>query len=225
MGLFLEPRYFSILGKLLDCPYFLVFFCAPSLYGLRIRRLLQYLFLTSDVTMTGEVPSKYIYFGEGVASAGDVNGDGYADTIVGATRFNSYQGRAYVYYGGSSIDNSADVTMTGEDYYTGFGLAVASAGDLNGDGYTDAIMGASEYDSSRGRAYIYYGGSSMDNSADVTMTGEAMSNFFGYSVASAGNVNGHRDGAGKGREANYRVTASLECVPEDRRAWASSSVG
>ena len=143
---------------------------------------------TADVTMTGEATNNF--FGRSVSTAGDVNGDGYADVIVGAPFYNSNTGRAYIYYGGPSMDNVADVTMTGEATSNNFGLSVSTAGDANGDGYGDVIVGADGYNSATGRAYIYDGGPSMDNVADVTMTGEATNNYFGFSVSTAGDVNG-----------------------------------
>ena len=71
------------------------------------------------------------------------------------------------------MNNVADVIMTGEATDNNFGCSVSTAGDVNGDGYADVIVGASGYSSYTGRAYIYYGGASMNNVADVTMTGEA----------------------------------------------------
>ncbi|MEO8664043.1 MAG: FG-GAP-like repeat-containing protein [Ignavibacteria bacterium] len=140
-----------------------------------------------QITMKGEVAGNT--FGYSVSSAGDVNGDGYSDVIVGAFSYNLNSGRAYIYFGGISMDNIADVTMTGATT-NNFGYSVASAGDVNGDGYSDVIIGAYGYSSSTGRAYIYFGGTSMDNVADITMTGETTNNYFGYSVSSAGDVNG-----------------------------------
>jgi hypothetical protein len=138
----------------------------------------------ADVTMTGESGSS---FGKSVASAGDVNRDGYCDVIVGADSYNSRLGRAYVYLGDVSMDAHADVTMTGESQ-SDFGCSVSSAGDVNGDGYNDVIVGADGYDYNIGRAYICLGGASMDAHADVTM-GDESSFSFGSSVASAGDVN------------------------------------
>jgi len=128
-------------------------------------------------------------FGYSVSGAGDVNNDGYADVVVGAYGYSSSTGRAYIYYGGSSMDAAADVTMTGEGTYNYFGYSVSGAGDVNNDGYADVIVGAHRYNSYTGRTYIYYGGSSMDATADVTMTGEGTNNYFGYSVSGAGDVN------------------------------------
>src|SRR5688572_18540160 len=99
-----------------------------------------------------------------VSGAGDVNGDGYADVIVGAwlnDAGGAAAGRAYVYYGGPAADAVADWTLTGEAAGDGFGISVSGAGDVNGDGYDDVIVGASLNDAggaSAGRAYVYYGG-------------------------------------------------------------------
>lgn len=143
---------------------------------------------TADVTMTGEAAADI--FGISVSSAGDVNGDGYSDVIVGAEGYFTFTGRAYVYFGGTSMNNTADVSMTGEATYDYFGESVSSAGDVNGDGYSDVIIGADAYSTNTGRAYVYFGGASMNNTSDVTMTGEATYNSFGTSVSTAGDVNG-----------------------------------
>jgi len=141
----------------------------------------------SDVTMTGEATNNR--FGESVSKAGDVNGDGYSDVIVGARGYSSFIGGAHIFFGGASMNNTSDVTMTGEIAIIEFGSSVSSAGDVNDDGYSDVIVGAYGYSSSTGRAYIYFGGASMNNTADVTMTGVTANNSFGYSVSSAGDVN------------------------------------
>ncbi|MBK7253098.1 MAG: FG-GAP repeat protein [Ignavibacteria bacterium] len=61
-----------------------------------------------------------------------------------------------------------------------FGYSVSSAGDVNGDGYSDVIVGAYGYSSSTGRAYIFYGGLIMNTVADVTMTGESAGDFLDF---------------------------------------------
>jgi hypothetical protein len=149
---------------------------------------------TADVTLTGAAASDY--FGGAVAGAGDANGDGYADVIVGARTNDgggTDAGRAYVYLGGPSMDATADVVLTGAAASDYFGVAVAGAGDVNGDGYADVIAGARANDgggTDAGRAYVYYGGSSMDAVADVILTGEAAGDNFGGAVAGAGDVSG-----------------------------------
>jgi hypothetical protein len=141
---------------------------------------------TADVTMTGEGTNNY--FGDSISGTGDVNNDGYDDVIIGAYGHSSFTGRAYVYYGGVSMDTTADVTMDGSAS-SYFGYSVSIAGDVNGDSYDDVIVSVYTYSSYTGRAYVYYGGSSMDTTADVTMTGEGTNNFFGRPVAGAGDVN------------------------------------
>ena len=77
-----------------------------------------------------------------VASAGDVNHDGFADVIVGAGSNGaggSAAGRAYVYFGGRTIDGTVDLTLTGAAAGDLFGSAVAGAGDVNGDGFADVL--------------------------------------------------------------------------------------
>ena len=96
-----------------------------------------------------------------VSSAGDVNNDGYDDVIMG----NYFTNNATIYYGGQEMDNVEDITLTG-DPSSSFGFAVSSAGDVNGDGYDDVIVGAPDYKSGGvtvGRAYIFLGGITMDN--------------------------------------------------------------
>jgi hypothetical protein len=143
----------------------------------------------ADVIMTGEDVQNF--YGSSVASARDVNGDGYDDVIVGARNFNNNLGRAYIYYGGALINNTPDIIMNGENFGDFFGNSVASAGDVNGDGYDDIIVGAFQYMNSVGRAYIYYGGNSMNNIEDIIKTGDSSGYQFGNSVSSAGDINGN----------------------------------
>ncbi len=137
-----------------------------------------------------------IYFGSSVAGAGDVNGDGYADVVVGAGNYTSgtnyYQGKAYLYLGGASgLSAAALWTATGETAYSYFGGSVAGAGDVNGDGYADVVVGAYGYGSNTGRAYLYFGSQGgLSSSAVWTATGEALGDYFAYCAATAGDVNG-----------------------------------
>jgi len=131
-------------------------------------------------------------FGSSVASAGDVNSDGYDDIVIGAFRYpaGAGYGQAYLFFGGPAIDEMADLVLSPPSGGTGqFGFSVASAGDFNGDGYADIIVGARGAAPS-GRAFIYYGGPSLDETPDVTLIGETTASWFGNSVAPAGDVNG-----------------------------------
>ena len=127
---------------------------------------------------------------ERVAYAGDVNGDGY-DDIITASPYEglSTQGEAHIYYGSSSMSTSylpadADVTFTYPTWTTW--LEIASVGDINNDGYDDIIIG----DTAGHKAYVYYGGLPMDNTADMTFTG-ADASWFGWSISSLGDFNGN----------------------------------
>jgi hypothetical protein len=147
-----------------------------------------------DVILTGAAALDF--FGTSVAAAGDVNGDGFADVIVGAPGNDARgtnAGRAYIYFGGVNMNNTADVILTGAGVGDNFGNSVSTAGDVDGDGYSDVIVGAYLNDNGgadAGRAYIFYGGVNMNSVADVTMTGLAANDQFGYSVSTAGDVNG-----------------------------------
>jgi hypothetical protein len=109
---------------------------------------------TPATTLIGEGTQNW--FGWSVATAGDVNGDGYADVVVGAHRYASYTGRAYTYLGGpGGVGTVAATTLTGEGTGDQFAWSVATAGDVNGDGYSDVVIGADAYGSLTGRVYVH----------------------------------------------------------------------
>ncbi|MBY6142227.1 FG-GAP repeat protein [Leisingera daeponensis] len=150
--------------------------------------------------------------GYSVSSAGDVNGDGFDDLIVGAPQGDdggSNAGEAYVIYGGATATNLDLTALTaargfviqGDEAGDRVGRAVSSAGDVNGDGYDDLIVGAPYGDDrgvNAGEAYVIYGGAAGAN-VDLTtlaaaqgfvIQGDEAGDRAGYSVSSAGDVNG-----------------------------------
>ncbi len=140
-------------------------------------------------TFIGEVA--WDKFGWSVAGGMDVDSDGYSDLIVGApgnSVGNPYAGRAYVYSGQSGV---LLYTFTGEAENDIFGTSVSSAGDVNGDGYDDPIIGAtgrsspSSTNESSGRVYVYSG---KTGGILYLLNGEAVNDWFGFSVSGAGDV-------------------------------------
>jgi hypothetical protein len=139
----------------------------------------------------------YGYFGHSTAGAGDVNGDGYDDVIVGAYFLDGGgHGRAYLYFGSASGLSTEPgwIATGGREQNDHFAYCVAGAGDVNGDGYADLLvgsMGANDPDLDEGKAYLYLGSPSGPSSQPSWSTdgGQAGAEL-GWSVASAGDVNG-----------------------------------
>ena len=136
-------------------------------------------------------------YGVSVAPAGDVNGDGYPDVIVGAewlTNGHFREGRAYVYPGSARGLLTVPIwTAEVNQHGAVFGHSVASAGDVNGDGYDDVIVGAQGYDNGQedeGAAFLYLG-SSTGISSSPAWQGESnqAAALYGWSVSSAGDLN------------------------------------
>ena len=154
--------------------------------------------LLTTASWTAEGDQAGAWFGFSVATAGDVNGDGYSDVIVGAPLYDNGQiaeGRAFVYHGAASgLSASANWTAEGNQIAASFGRSVSTAGDVNGDGYWDVIIGAYYYDGGQtdeGQALVYYGSASgLGTSPDWTDEGNQAEAYFGYSVSTAGDVNG-----------------------------------
>ena len=108
-------------------------------------------------------------FGQSVAPAGDVDGDGFSDVIVGSSSYDNGQadeGRAFVYLGSATGPSAtAGWTLEGDDADGDLGSAVAGAGDVNGDGYADLLVGADRYDSGEtdeGKVFLYLGSHFLD---------------------------------------------------------------
>jgi len=159
---------------------------------------------TPSTTLDTPTPQANGHFASSVASAGDVNADGYADLIVGASGEShgaSGEGAAYIFLGGSTgLTALNTIVLDNPEHHAGarFGVSVATAGDVNGDGYADVVVGADYFDGvqlATGKAFVYYGGSDGINTSSVQrwvkldkpLSGEGA---FGRSVASAGDLDG-----------------------------------
>jgi hypothetical protein len=146
------------------------------------------------------------FFGTSVSSAGDVNGDGYSDLVVGAPGYDhgtNDEGSAFVFHGGSSGIPSGNVssasTLIESNLPNGFlGGSVASAGDVDRDGYGDVIVGVPFYapvPTSSGGAFVFRGSPSgligtTPGTAATAIVSTQIGGQFGMTVASAGDVNG-----------------------------------
>jgi hypothetical protein len=148
-----------------------------------------------------------------VSKAGDVNGDGLADVVLGAPMADPngpWSGRAYVIFGKKDTGNVALVTvplghagfvMDGASAYDSTGYAVSGAGDVNGDGLDDVIVGAHDADpngESTGRTYVVFGKADTGQvslsdvargSGGFVLNGAVPQDDAGRSVSSAGDLN------------------------------------
>jgi hypothetical protein len=132
-------------------------------------------------------------FGRAVSSAGDVNGDGISDIIVGGV---SYAAKVFITV--SSIPELTFNTLSlfAEDILpSAFGLTLSTAGDVNKDGFDDFII--ADYDCGvdlKGKAYLFYGGQDIDSVWDFVLVGdERPGKAFGLTVVYAGDLNGDTD--------------------------------
>jgi len=149
--------------------------------------------------------------GFSVSGAGDVNGDNIADLLIGAPNYN-YMGRCYVIFGRPEVGSSGVISLSALNGTNGFkiegealaafygvGYSVSGAGDINGDGIDDLLLGMPYYNNS-GRSYVIFGGSEVGGSGVIALsTLNGMNGFkldgdddsdSGESVSAAGDVNG-----------------------------------
>jgi len=155
----------------------------------------------------GAMSTAYVWYAEGgiagaeygatLDTAGDVNGDGYSDFIVGAPDYENGQnseGAAFLYYGTpGTINPEPDLLLEINEAGALFGISVSTAGDVNGDGYADVIVGASDYYvlGKNGEAFIFYGAATgLNTTAHWVGDSAVASEEFGYAVSAAGDVNG-----------------------------------
>ncbi|MFA7379458.1 MAG: FG-GAP-like repeat-containing protein [Bacteroidia bacterium] len=154
--------------------------------------------ISSTVTTVLESNVSGAYFGKSVSYAGDVNGDGYSDIIVGAPNYANGQtdeGAFFVFNGSVSGLNTSYSRMVESDQANGMlGISVSFSGDVNGDGYSDVVVGFYGYtngQTNEGAFMIYHGGASgIGASFSCFVESNQASTFFGNAVACAGDVNG-----------------------------------
>lgn len=156
--------------------------------------------------------------GKSVSNAGDVDGDGISDLIVGAegaySGSDARVGEAYVVFGRDtgfsagfdfeSLDGTNGFRMSGIDSFDGAGESVSGAGDINGDGINDLIIGAGggdpDGDFNAGESYVVFGRdtafpanislSSLNGTTGFVLNGADDSDRSARSVSGAGDVNG-----------------------------------
>jgi hypothetical protein len=145
-------------------------------------------------------------FGTAVASAGDVNGDGFADFLVGADGASSAAGAAHLYLGSASPTARAwNTAMTTarldlrdpDGPAASFGSSLTSAGDVDGDGFADFLVAARTANNNAGAAHLYLGSAAPNAAEWNTATRridlidpDGANALFGSAVASAGDING-----------------------------------
>lgn len=155
---------------------------------------------SSTASITGDVPNQSA--GMAVAVAGDVNGDGFADVLVGLPGSEDavdYVGGAWLFLGGRDdwhFDmgfGRADVIFEGESGLAWTGYSVAGSGDINCDGYNDLVIGSPRSDDDVGKVYAIWGRPEWPRmmglgGADAIFTGDPGS-LAGWSLDAAGDVN------------------------------------
>jgi len=155
---------------------------------------------TPSWSYTGDISNGELGFA--VAAAGDLNGDGYGDVAVGAPQYGGAHnvGRVLVFFGSSAgLPAVPSAVIDGDQGGAGFGAALAGAGDVNGDGYDDLLVGQPYYQKTAingiryasGRAFLYLGGpAGLSATPAAILEPETFGGNFGFSVAGTGDLDG-----------------------------------
>jgi hypothetical protein len=143
---------------------------ASSAWNGEVNEGQAYLFLGSATGLsdtpawTAEPNLQAIQFGTSVALVGDVDADGYDDVAVGAVNYDGGQldeGRVYLYLGSSSGLAATEAwTAESDQRQSMYGFTMSTAGDTNGDGHADLLVGAFRYDAGQedeGAVFVYLG--------------------------------------------------------------------
>jgi len=177
---------------------------------------------TNGFALNGIAEHDVAWVGVNVSGAGDINGDGFGDIMIGAPWASPYAlnyaydkaGQSYVVFGAANgfpaeidlaaLDGTNGFTVNGFGDHAMSGWAVSGAGDLNADGFDDIIIGAiyansGEYPGA-GKAYVVFGTdqgfptvfelSAINGTNGIAFVGAEPNDGAGYSVSDAGDVNG-----------------------------------
>lgn len=131
----------------------------------------------------------YDFLGGSVSTAGDINADGHADVLVGAPSVptngpTNRPGSVHIFSGATGKELLSP--LTGENPNDEFGWSVATMRDINNDSVPDFIIGTRPLDTGRpGKAYVFSG---FDGARLFDFTGDSAEDYFGFSVASAGDL-------------------------------------